>query len=150
MKPPGELRLLLGVKSKVKEELLGFVSAVSTHIWKEDQMVPVCTTRLLCVKKQMRTKTGSFHLGSCMIAEVKRRFQSIGTSFAVYSADQIPSFPKPLNSYYSYFKIISKRLKLKEPKAEEMAIKGKPRTPGFRKMQDLDAFDVSKLLPRKI
>ncbi|CAA7044194.1 unnamed protein product [Microthlaspi erraticum] len=143
MKPPG-FRVLLGVKSKIKEDLLGFVSAVSTHIWKEGQVVSVCTIRLLCVHKKLRKKTGGFNIGSCMIAEVKRRFEAHGIFSAVYSANKIPtstSFPKPLKKCSVYCKLIN-------PKPQGEDNKPQTRTSGLRKMKETDVRHVTKLLQR--
>lgn len=148
MKPPG-FRVLLGVKSKTKEDLLGFVSAVSTHIWKESEAVRVCTIRLLCVHRNLRKKTRGFNIGSCMVAEVKRRFGAHRILSAVYSADKIPtstSFPKPLKKCNIYYKSIkAKKVKLTERQGKERN-KPQTKTSGLRKMTQSDVGEVTELL----
>ncbi|CAA7014226.1 unnamed protein product [Microthlaspi erraticum] len=126
--------LLLGVRGQKRNDLVGFVSAVPSTMWKAGEIVDVAIIGLLCAKKQLR-KT-SANIARNLIQEMKRRLKAKRISFAIFSAKHSSpaSFSRSLNTYNNFSMVIDENFV------------GETSIPGFRKMEQGDVHEVTQLL----
>lgn len=102
LKPPGYYPdWLLGLWSKKKDCMVGFVVAVPVNVIVEGEKVSAARIASLCIRRTLR-KLG---MDTYLKVELARRVRSKGIKLSIYASGfQARSFPDPIRSIYSWAK----------------------------------------------
>lgn len=141
-----------GVRVEKNNKLVGFISAVPAKMNIHSKVVDTVEINFLCVHKKLRSK----RVAPVLIKEITRRVNRKGIFQACYTAGVILPSPVGKCRYWHRSlnpkKLIEVRFSyLQRNMTMQRTIKlyrlpEKPKTPGFRKLEEKDCPQVAKLL----
>lgn len=153
LQPPGwKHEWHVGVRVVKSGRLVGFISAIPSKLRTYDKVIKAVEINFLCVHKKLRSK----RVAPVLIREITRRVNLTGIFQAAYTAGVV--LPKPVSTCRYWHRSLNPK-KLVEVKFSHLArnmtmqrtiklykLPDKPKTKGFRRMEDKDVDKAHHLL----
>lgn len=153
LQPPGwKQDWHVGVRVVKSGRLVGFISAIPSHLKSYDRILKIVEINFLCVHKKLRSK----RVAPVLIREITRRVNLTGIFQAAYTAGVV--LPKPVATCRYWHRSLNPK-KLIDIKFSHLArnmtmqrtiklfkLPETPKTKGFRKIENRDMEAAHKLL----